>query len=123
MKLNQIAALALLLIATSTAWAHSPKIGANGGHQTDAGSLHVEVVPQGTTLQVFLRDHADQAVGTEGYRATAIFVVDGKALRIPLTPSGENRLTGKSDISIPSEPKGAVQITTPSGSTVQAKFN
>ncbi len=123
MKLNQIAAVALLLVTTSFAWGHAPKVGANGGSQADAGSFHVEVVPQGTTLQVFLRDHADKAVGTDGYRGTAIFVVDGKPLRIPLAPAGENRLTGTSNVSIPSEPKGAVQITTPSGSTVQAKFN
>jgi len=123
MKLNQFAAVALLLVTTSFAWAHAPKVGPNGGPQTDAGSFHVEVVPQGTTLQVFLRDHADKAVGTDGYKGTAIFVIDGKPLRIPLTPAGDNRLTGTSNISIPSEPKGAVQITTPAGSTVQAKFN
>jgi hypothetical protein len=123
MKLNQIAAVALLLATTSFAWAHAPKVGANGGPQADAGSFHIEVVPRGTTLQVFLRDHADKAVGTIGYKGTAIFVLDGKSLRIPLAPAGDNRLTGTTDVSIPSEPKGAVQITTPSGSTVQAKFN
>lgn len=123
MKLNQITAVALLLVTASLAWAHAPKIGANGGPQADAGSFHVEVVPKGTTLQVFLRDHADKAVATDGYKGTAIFVIDGKPQRIPLAPAGENKLTGTSAVSIPSEPRGAVQITTPSGSTVQAKFN
>ena len=89
MKLNQIAAVALLLVTTSFAWGHAPKVGANGGSQADAGSFHVE----------------------------------DKPLRFPLATAGENRLTGTSNVSIPSEPKGAVQITTPSGSTVQAKFN
>lgn len=123
MRLNQIAAVALLLAAGPPAWAHAPKLGANGGQQTDAGSFHVEVVAQGTTLQVFLRDHADKAVTADGYKGTAIFVIDGKPQRIPLAPAGENKLTGTSAVSIPYEPKGAVQITTPSGSTVQAKFN
>jgi hypothetical protein len=36
---------------------------------------------------------------------------------------GENRLTGTSVVSMPKESKGAVQMTTPSGTTVQAKFN
>jgi hypothetical protein len=123
MKLTQIGAAALLVASVSVASAHAPKVGANGGAQADAGSFHVEVVPQGTTLQVFLRDHSDKAVRTEGYKGTAIFVIDGKPQRIPLAPAGENKLTGTSAVSIPSEPKGAVQITTPSGSTVQAKFN
>lgn len=123
MKYNQIAAMALLLATTSFASAHAPKIGANGGAQADAGSFHVEVVPQDTTLQVFLRDHADKAIVTDGFKGTAIFVIDGKPQRIPLLPAGENKLTGTSAISIPSQPKGAIQINTPAGSTVQAKFN
>ena len=114
---------AVLLVAISTAFAHAPKVGANGGPQTDAGSFHVEVVPKGTILQVYLRDHSDKAVQSDGFKGTAIFVVDGKPLRINLSPSGENKLTGESSVELPNEPKGALQITTPTGSTVQAKFN
>ena len=123
MKPRQIAAVALFMTTTSIASAHAPKVGANGGAQADAGSFHVEILPQGTTLQVFLRDHSDKAVLTDGYKGTAIFVIDGKPQRIPLTSGGENKLTGSSTLSIPSNPKGAVQIIMPSGSTVQAKFN
>jgi hypothetical protein len=114
---------AALIIAVPGVFAHAPKVGANGGAQADAGSLHVEVVAQGTTLAVFLRDHSDQAIATEGFKGTAIFVIEGKPQRIPLVPAGANKLTGTSPVSIPNEPKGAVQITTPKGSTVQAKFN
>jgi hypothetical protein len=46
-----------------------------------------------------------------------------KPLRIPLTPAGGNKLTGTSEIAIPATPKGAIQITTPAGGTVQAKFD
>jgi hypothetical protein len=57
-----------------------------------------------------------------GMMRTAIFVINGKAERITLTPAGENQLQGTSSVDLPAEPKGAVQITTPAGSTVQAKF-
>jgi hypothetical protein len=123
MKLSHIAAAALLVVSASIASAHAPKVGANGGAQADAGSFHVEIVPQGATLLVFLRDHSDKAVVTNGFKGTAIFVIDGKPQRIPLSPAGENKLSGTSGISIPAEPKGAIKITTPTGSTVQAKFN
>jgi hypothetical protein len=123
MKLGWIAAVALFIATTSISLAHAPKVGANGGAQADAGSFHVEVVSQGMTLQVFLSDHSEKAVPTDGYKGTAIFIVDGKPQRIPLIPAGNNQLRGTSAVSIPIEPKGAVQITTPSGSTVQAKFN
>ena len=122
MGLRASTVAAVLIAATAAASAHGPKIGANGGVQADAGSFHVEVVSQGTTLAVFLRDHGDKAVSTDGYIGTAIFLVDGKPQRIPLVSAGDNRLTGTSAVSIPNDPKGAVQITTPTGSTVQAKF-
>jgi hypothetical protein len=113
-----ITALALPIGAS----AHAPKIGQNGGPQEDAGSFHVEIVPKGTVLQVYLKDQADKAVTSSGFKGTAIFVIDGKAERITLTPAGENQLKGTSSVDLPAEPKGAVQITTPTGSTVQAKF-
>jgi hypothetical protein len=123
LTLTHIAAAALSISIASAAFAHAPKIGENGGRQADAGNFHVEVVPQGTTLQVFLRDHGDKAVLSAGFKGTAIFVIEGKPQRISLAPAGENKLTGTSAVSIPSEPKGAVQITTPTGSTFQAKFD
>jgi len=116
--------LAVTLAATPlAALAHAPKIGHHGGPQTNAGSFHLEVVPRGATLAVFLRDHGDKEVKADGYKGTAIFVIDGRPERIDLAPAGENRLTGTASVPLPAEPKGAVQITTPTGSTVQGKFN
>ena len=112
-------ALALVPIGAS---AHGPKIGQNGGPQEDAGSFHVEILPQGTVLQVYLKDHSNKTVSSSGFKGTAIFVINGMAERITLTPAGENQLKGVSSVDLPAEPKGAVQITTPTGSTVQAKF-
>ena len=63
-------------------------------------------MPKGTTLQVFLRDHSDKDVKTDGFKGTAIFVIDGKPQRIPLTPAGENRLSGTSSVDLPTKPKG-----------------
>lgn len=123
MRFSQIGAAILLAASVSAAAAHGPKLGPNGGQQADAGSLHVEVVSKGTNLVVFLRDQADKPVAAEGYKGTAIFVIGGKPQRIPLAPAGENMLSGTAAVAIPSTIKGAVQITTPSGGTAQAKLN
>ena len=122
MKLKTLVIAATLAVASLTAQAHSPKVGHNGGPQTDAGSFHVEILPQGNKLRVFLRDHSDKSVDTNGFKGTVIFVIDGKPQRITLTPSGENTLQGEAGVAIPNPASGAVQITTPTGSTVQAKF-
>lgn len=122
MKLKAFLIGAALLALPPVLWAHAPKIGPNGGAQADAGSFHVEVVSKGTVLDVYLRDHSDKDVKSDGFKGTAIFVVGGKPQRIQLMPAGENRLSGTASVDLPAEPKGAVQITTPTGSTVQAKF-
>jgi hypothetical protein len=111
-----------MLAAPGIAFAHAPKVGHNDGLQADAGSFHVEMVPDGSVLHVYLRDHSDKAISTEGYKGTAVLVIEGKAERISLTPDGENKLKGTASTPLPAEPKGAVQITTPTGGTVQAKF-
>lgn len=122
MKLKPFALAAALAALAPSAFAHAPEKGPNGGRQADAGSFHVEIVPKGTTLAVYLRDHADKEVTTDRFKGTAIFVIDGKPQRITLTPDGDNRLKGSAGVPLPTEPKGAVQITTPTGGTVQAKF-
>jgi len=122
MKLRAFWIAAALFAVPSVLWAHAPKIGANGGAQADAGSFHIEVVSKGIVLHVFLRDHSDKDVKSDGFKGTAIFLIEGKPHRIQLTPAGENRLTGTASVDLPVEPKGAVLITTPSGSTAQAKF-
>jgi hypothetical protein len=128
MRLTSLAMTTTLIAATAIAaptlaLSHDVKVGANGGPLAHAGSYHVELVSQGTSIQVFLRDQGDKAVTTDGYKGVAIFAVGGKPQRIPLAPAGENKLMGTSAVELPKEPKGAVQITTPTGSTVQAKFN
>jgi hypothetical protein len=119
--MKYLAYLAALLIATS-ALAHGPNKGVNGGPQVDAGDYHVEIVAENTMLSVYLSDRDDKPVDTKGHRATGIFVIQGKSQRIELQPESANKLVGKSSVPLPATPTGAVQITLPTGKTVQAKF-
>ena len=113
--------VAVLLIA-GAAFAHGPAKGPNGGPQVDAGDYHVEMVAKDTSLAIYLNNDKDQPVEAKGLKATAIFVVGGKPQRIELKPESANKLTGTSAVPLPANLKGAVQITLPSGKTVQAKF-
>jgi len=106
MKMKILAAAAALVMALFPAHAHAPKIGIHGGPQVDAGSFHVEIIPQGTVLQVYFRDHSDKVVSTQGWKGIAIFTINGKVQRITLSPGGDNQLKGVSAVEIPAEPKG-----------------
>ena len=110
-----------LLIVTA-AFAHGPSKGPNGGPQVDAGDYHVEMVTKDTALTVYLHDENDKPVDAKGHKATGIFVVGGKPQRIELKADSANKLTGTASVPLPPRLKGAVQITLPTGKTVQAKF-
>lgn len=110
------------LMSFGAALAHAPEKGKHGGQQTDAGNYHVEVVPRGNTLDVFITDHSETPVSTKGFKGTAVLVVGGKAQRITLAPRGENILTGTSPVELAAPIRGAIQITNDENETVQAKF-
>jgi hypothetical protein len=122
MKLSALA-LTLFMGATTFAFAHAPKIGEHGGPQTDAGGFHVEVVVKDKALDVYLHDHSFRPVASAGFKGVAIFkTADGKPVRIPLAPSGDNKLSGVSPSPLPTEPEGVVQITTQTGGVAQGRF-
>ena len=123
MKLNTFAFATVLFCAPSLAFAHAAKTGEHGGPQTDAGSFHVEVVAKDTKLEVYLHDHSSKPVASAGFKGVAIFkAADGKPVRIPLEPAGDNKLSGVAPSPLPAQLDGAVQLTTPAGSSVQGKF-
>jgi hypothetical protein len=120
--------LALLLSAAlsalaSAALAHDPRPGPNGGIKVDAGDWHAELVADGSdVVRVFLFDAADQPVPAEGWTANAILLVDGAAQRFELVPEEANELVGQPPVAVPNGVTGAVQLTSPDGTSAQAKF-
>ena len=63
--------LAMVVAGAMPSFAHAPKIGEHGGPQTNAGSFHVEIVPNGTRLKVYLREHSGKAVASSRGRCCA----------------------------------------------------
>ncbi|MFG1280276.1 hypothetical protein [Xanthobacter autotrophicus] len=116
------ALIALPLLATPLL-AHEPGTGAHGGVRVDAGHYHAELVADGKpAVSLYLSDGSDKPVPADGFKANAILVVDGKALRFPLSPAGGSRLAGTAPVAIPKGVKGVVQISAPDGATTQAKY-
>ena len=122
MNTRWIAALLLPFFLAAVASAHGPKLGPNGGPVVHAGDYHVEMTAKGTALTVYLLGDDEKPVTTKGFKGTGIFAINGKPVRIELTPDGQNKLVGQSTVPLTKSPKGAVRITTPSGKTAQAKF-
>lgn len=120
-----LAALALAAsISAGSASAHQPRLGPHGGALVDAGTRHhAELVADGSaTVTVHLSDMTDAAVPSNGFKAEAILIVDGKPVRFGLEPAEASRLVGTAPVPVPKGVKGALRLTGPDGATAQAKF-
>lgn len=114
--------LAVLFLAAPVA-AHEPGIGPNGGMRVDAAPYGVELVPAGTIVNVHVTlDADDSVVDTSSMTGTAILLIDGKPVRVPLSPAAPGVLSADTGVTVPVDVKGAVQLTGLDGTTVQAKF-
>jgi hypothetical protein len=125
MKLKSTLAALLtgLALAAGPAIAHEPTKGPNGGLQVDAGIWHAELIANGTpTVTIHLADADGKAIPAAGFKANAIFVVDGKPQRFALEAVEGSKLVGNAPVAVPAGVKGAVQLTAPDGKTGQAKF-
>lgn len=110
------------LFMTTAVLAHEADVGPNGGMRVDAGPYRVELVPEGTKVNVHITFDDDSAVDTGALTGTAILVIDGKPARVTLAPASSGVLSGEAGASVPADVKGAVQILGPNGATAQAKF-
>jgi hypothetical protein len=111
-----------MLFATS-AFAHEAGVGPNGGMRVDAAPYRVELVPNGTKVDVYVTlDADDSIVATETMTGTAILVLNGKPVRTPLTPLAGGILSGDTRLAVPEGVKVEVQLKGPDGAMLQAKF-
>lgn len=96
--------------------------GPNGGRLEAAGPWHAELVAKGDTISVYLSEASGKPLPVSSFRGTAILVLAGKAARIPLEPAGDH-LAGKSAEPLGKNPKGAIRLSGPGGTSASAKFD
>lgn len=93
----------------------------HGGQLRMAGPYHFELVVGEGQLQVYLSDHADTPVSSQGVSGNAV-VLSGAKATIPLAPAGENLLQGTGGFAPGPDMKVVVSLTFPDGKAWQARF-
>lgn len=83
-----------------TAWAHSNEyletvVGSHGGQVRMVEAYHFEVVVKNGEVRVWVTDHADQPVSTDGASGSVVLVNGAGTVQVKLFPAGDNRLAGK----------------------------
>jgi len=111
--MNKTMAAVLLgmgMAVTLPTWAHTDDYlntltTAHGGQLRMAGPYHLELVAKDKELVLYVSDHGDSPVKTEGGTAKAtIQIGKGKAVTtVKLEPAGENQMKGLGEFSVKPE--------------------
>ena len=112
--------VAALLCSSARAWAHDHR-GSNGGRVEDAGSYDVELVSKSDKVDLYISDANQKPIAEPGSRPSAFLSSTAR----PSDCDGTCRargLSGTAGDALSAQPKGVVQLTSPDGKTVQAKF-
>jgi hypothetical protein len=105
-----VVAILLGMAITLPTWAHTDDYldtltTAHGGQLRMAGPYHLELVAKDKELVLYVTDHGDNPVKTEGGAAKAtIRIGKGKAVTtVKLEPAGENQMKGLGEFTLKPE--------------------
>lgn len=100
------------------------KESAHGGQTRMAGPYHLELVAKDKEIVLYVMDHADRNLSTEGGAGKAT-VQNGNAktkTSIRLEPAGDNMLKGTGDFTVTPETVVAVFVELPGQEVTAARF-
>jgi len=124
-KFLHLVVTAVLLATPVSAFADGPKIGPNGGHRTDAGPYHAELVVKGDDVLLYVTDGTDKPVDVSGAKAEATILANKQTQKVALEPAGTNLLKGQAN-SLPASHDGmkvVTALTLPGQKPIQTRFD
>ncbi|MDH5669290.1 MAG: hypothetical protein OEY86_14895 [Nitrospira sp.] len=121
--------LGTILICSGPVEAHKAKHNKavkalHGGQAHAAGPYHLELVATNGKLLLYVTDHSDKAIPTDGAKATAT-IQQGyeKAMtQIELEPSGDNTLKGDGDFAVTPDTGIMIFIKLPNQDAYSTRF-
>lgn len=122
-------ALCAILLGVVPVYAHKskdsgPVTPVHGGQALTAGPYHLELVATDGELTLYVTDHSDKGIPTDGARAKATIQHGTEKARtqVELEPSGDNRLKGTGTFTINPDTGIIVFIKMPEQDAHAARF-
>lgn len=122
-------ALCAILLGTVPADAHKakqsePVKALHGGQSLAAGPYHLELVAKDGELLLYVTDHSDKAIPTDGAKAKATIQhgFEKATLQVELEPSGDNQLKGTGEFAINPDTAIMVFLRLPEQEAYAARF-
>lgn len=96
----------------------------NGGQIKDIGPYEAELVAKGPELLLYLVDEQEKKIDASKFSATAVVLAKGNEQKtVELTPSGDNRLSGRMDFTVDGKVRATVTLKSPSGEAGKGRFS
>lgn len=96
----------------------------NGGQIKDIGPYEAELVLKGQDLMLYIVDGQEKKVDTAKFSASAVVLAKGNEQKsVELTPSGDNRLSGKMDFTVDGKVRATVTLKSPSGEAGKGRYS
>jgi hypothetical protein len=122
--------LSVTLLGAVPVGAHSAKHAEpikafHGGQSLPAGPYHLELVAKDGELNLYVSDHSDKAVPTDGARAKATIQhgFEKANIQVELEPSGDNTLKGTGAFTIQTDTGIIVFLKLPEQEAYAARFS
>lgn len=122
-------ALCAMLLGAVPVGAHSAKHAApvkslHGGQSLAAGPYHLELVAKDGELLLYVTDHSDKAILTDGAKAKATIQhgFEKTTIQVELEPSGDNTLKGTGSFTIHPDTGIIVFLKLPEQDAYAARF-
>jgi hypothetical protein len=112
-------------VGAHTAKHSDPVKALHGGQSLTAGPYHLELVAKDGELVLYVTDHADKAIPTDGARAKATIQqgYEKTRIQVELEPSGENTLKGTGSFTINPDTGIMVFLKLPEQEAYAARFS
>ena len=111
-------------VGAHTAKQSGPVKALHGGQSLSAGPYHLELVAQAGQLLLYVTDHSDKAIPTDGAKAKATIQqgFEKANTQVELEPSGENTLKGTGEFTITPDTGIIVFLKLPEQEAYAARF-
>lgn len=118
------ALLAAVPVGAHTAKQSDPAKALHGGQSLTAGPYHLELVAKDGELVLYVTDHSDKAIPTDGAKAKATIQhgYEKATVQVELEPSGDNRLKGTGEFTINPDTGIIVFLRLPEQKAYAARF-
>ena len=112
---------ALVAAAPGDDHSHAPP---NGGRLKQICAYEAELVVKGSEMTLHLVDEQERKVDAAKFSASAVVLAKGNEQRtVDLTPSGDNRLSGKIDFPVEGKIRATVTLKTPAGAAGKGRYS